>query len=100
MTNEPTLLSWDSVLSQWLGKGHIDFLAQVCPQGLTLTAAKIVSKASYYDIDLHNCKSLTQAGDKTSEHPDLPTREKMRQLASEAKARALGVNAAINQETF
>lgn len=105
MTNEPTLLSWDSVLSQYLGQSQINFLAQVCPQGLTLTAAKIVSKASYYDIDLHNCKSLTQAGDKTADHPDPPTRERVRQLTAEAKERALGVinqpvNAAINQETF
>lgn len=104
MINEPTLLEWDSISDSGLplSGGYLDFLARVCPQTLTSTAAKIVSKASYYRINLFECKSLTEAGERTSEYPDPPTLATLRQQAAEAKDRALRPlqNAAINQETF
>lgn len=104
MKSEPTLLEWDSIsdLGHPLSGGYLNFLARVCPQTLTTTAAKIVSKASHYDINLYECKSLTEAGERTSEYPDPPTLATLRQQAAEAKERALRPlqNAAINQETF
>lgn len=105
MSNEPTLLEWNSVKNAYLGSSYLDFLTRVCPQTLTTTAAKIVSKATYYEINLYECKSLSEAGEATSQYPDLPTLETLRELAQEAKEQALGtnrqtVNAAINQETF
>lgn len=103
MTNELTLLDWDSIQHREPhNTGHLRFLALVCPQSLTPTAAKVVSKASYYDVSLASCKSITEAGELTSQFPDLPTREVMRQQAAEAKERALRTlqNAAINQEAF
>lgn len=104
MKSEPTLLEWDSIsdLGLPLSGGYLNFLARVCPQTLTTTAAKIVSKASHYGINLFECKSLTEAGERTSEYPDPPTLATLRQQAAEAKERALRPlqNAAINQETF
>jgi hypothetical protein len=95
-TNEPTLSEWETIQNDYLGPIHLEFLARVCPQSLTSTAAKIVSKAAYYGVSLKDCKSLTQAGELTSEYPDLPTLEAQRQRAQEARERALG----IKQETF
>ena len=94
--NEPTLPEWDSIQNDYLGPTHLEFLARVCPQSLTSTAAKVVSKAAYYGVSLKDCKNITQAGELTSEHPDLPTLETQKRRAQEAREHALG----INQETF
>jgi hypothetical protein len=65
------------------------FLEQVCPTDITITAARVASKAAYYGVNINSCKSITEAGEITAEYENLPSQRERVMRAQEAKNRAL-----------
>jgi hypothetical protein len=74
------LSPYDSV---WL------FLLKVCPTDLTITAARVASKAAYYGVNINSCKSLTQAGEITAHYEKVPGEQERARRSKEAKRKAL-----------
>jgi hypothetical protein len=64
------------------------FLFRVCPDKLTLQAAKIASKAEYFGVDISKCRSLTEAGELTCQYEDVPNPAERARRNQEAKKRA------------